>query len=726
MRDRLRALPPSLKLLLRRLFVGAVAAPIRLGARAFNLAERVLASATTHGLDLRRAWDVRAFPRAPLTQPFGVTDFLFLMELQKGRRDRLPDPTRAVRTSVILLCYNRVELTFQCLRSLLRETDLSETEIIVVNNASSDQTAEVLSYFEGYVRVVNIEVNDGYVGGNNAGASHARGQYLVFLNNDTIVQPGWLPPLVETADRDASVGAVGSMLVFPDGRLQAAGAIVWRDGRALHYGWGKSPDDRRFNFAREVDFCPSASLLIRKELFERLGGFDRRYFPIYYEDADLCFGVRAHGYKVIYQPLSRVVHDEGSTAGTDTRAGEKRFQVTNYAKFVEKWRETLEREQYPHDPRLAERAANRKAGPYVLVFDDRVPTPDRDAGSARMAFILRSLNEWSRPVFVSLSEERWPAYERLLWKEGVETASAVDFRRLLKGREFYAAVVSRPHVAEAALGAIRRAAPKVKIVFDMVDAHFIRFAREGALTGDAATAREAARYREVEIELARRADLIWCNSSADKEAVERLVPGVPAVVIPTIHRLHAPGLPFGERRDLLFLGNFRHRPNEDAVHFLVREILPHLRAELPDARLLVVGDNATPEIAAYASDEIQLLGHVPDLDPLMARARVFVAPLRFGAGVKGKIGEALAYGLPVVTTAVGAEGMGFTDGEHALVADDPRDFASAVARVYRDPALWQRLSDEGRRHVGRHFSPEVVSRVINGSIRDEALAGEER
>jgi hypothetical protein len=129
------------------------------------------------------------------------------------------------------------------------------------------------------------------------------------------------------------------------------------------------------------------------------------------------------------------------------------------------------------------------------------------------------------------------------------------------------------------------------------------------------------------------------------------------------------------------------------VHFLVKEILPHVRAEIPEARLLLVGDNAPPDIEAYASDGVRLLGHVPDLDPLMARARVFVAPLRFGAGVKGKIGEALAYGLPVVTTAVGAEGM------------------------------WRKLSERGRRHVEQNFTPEVVGSVINDSVRSERNGG---
>jgi glycosyltransferase involved in cell wall biosynthesis len=199
--------------------------------------------------------------------------------------------------------------------------------------------------------------------------------------------------------------------------------------------------------------------------------------------------------------------------------------------------------------------------------------------------------------------------------------------------------------------------------------------------------------------------------------MQREAPGVPSVVVPTIHEPRGPGLPFGAREHLLFVGNFLHRPNADAVHFFAREILPLVRRELPRVELLVVGDNAPPEFAAYASEGVRLLGYVPEIEPLFARARVFVAPIRFGAGVKGKIGEALAHALPVVTTTVGAEGMGLRDGEEALIADSPADFAAAVLRAYRDEGLWRRLSDNGRAHAGRHFSPEAVGKVVNDSVR---------
>jgi O-antigen biosynthesis protein len=713
LKERLRGkLSPALKLSLKRFYVGAVETVVRAGARVAPLARRVRRSAESHGLDWNRLWDAPEGQRAPRAETSSAADFLLLLDTLEGRLPA-PDPAREVRASVVVYAFNKVEETFQCLRSLLTAVDFSDTEVVVVDDASTDETARVLARFGGYARVLTNEQHLGFVGACNRGSEAARGKYVVFLKQDAAVSPGWLGNLLDAVEDDARVGAVGSMHVGPDGRIQEAGAIVWRTGEVFRYGRGKSPEDRRFNFAREVDFCSGASLLVRKDLFGRLGGFDRRFAPAGYEDADLCFGLRALGHKVIYQPLSRVFRDEGGT----TDAGLEEVPAVNRERFTEKWRETLEREHHARDPRLSERAANRTPGPSVFVFDDHVPTPDRDAGSARMVFILRALREWSRPVFVSLGKQSQPAYERLLWKEGVETANVVDFRRLLKEREFCAAVLSRPAVAETLLKPIRRAAPQVKIVYDMVDAHFVRLGRESELTGDAAVAREAARYRELEARLVRSADLVWYASAADKEAVERLGPRTPSAVVPTVHRPRPTGLPFAERADLLFLGNFVHRPNADAVRFFVAEILPHVRAQIPEARLLLVGDNAPADLRAYESESVRLLGYVPDLDPLMAGARVFVAPVRFGAGINGKIGEAMAYGLPVVTTSVGAGGMNFGDGEPALVADAPRDFADAVTRLYRDPDLWHKLSARGRRHVEQNFTPEIIARLVNDSLQ---------
>jgi glycosyltransferase involved in cell wall biosynthesis len=251
----------------------------------------------------------------------------------------------------------------------------------------------------------------------------------------------------------------------------------------------------------------------------------------------------------------------------------------------------------------------------------------------------------------------------------------------------------------------------------MVDAHFIRAEREYALTLDERAAREAARYRELEARLARECDLVWCISADDARAVSAAAPGAAVEVIPASHipREEVPG--FDEREGILFVGNFNHRSNLDAVHFLVRDVLPSLRRQLSGVSVDIVGPNAPAEVRAYAGvDGVRVLGFVPDLEPLHARARVFVAPMRFGAGVNGKLGEALAHGLPVVTTTIGAEGMGIVHGSQAVVVDDPCGMASAIAGLYRDRELWERLSAAGRAHTKKVFALDAVVEAIEGSI----------
>jgi GT2 family glycosyltransferase len=241
--------------------------------------------------------------------------------------------------SIVIPVYNKILYTQNCLASILEHTDVPY-EVIVVDDNSSDATAETLAQMQN-VRVVHANENRGFVRSCNAGANVARAGYILFLNNDTTVTTGWLSSLVETLDRDCAAGAVGSKLVYPDGTLQEAGGIIWKDASGWNFGKFDDASKPEYNYLREVDYCSGAALMIRKELFEQVGGFDTRYSPGYWEDTDLCFSVRKKGYKVMFQPESVVIHFEGISAGTSTSSGMKRYQEINAGKFVEKWSKEL-------------------------------------------------------------------------------------------------------------------------------------------------------------------------------------------------------------------------------------------------------------------------------------------------------------------------------------------------------------------------------------------------
>ena len=247
------------------------------------------------------------------------------------------------------------------------------------------------------------EANSGFIHSCNRGAEKARGKYLVFLNNDTLVKAGWLTALVDTFAEQPRAGIVGSKLVYPDGRLQEAGGIIWKDASGWNYGKFDDPQKPEYNCLREVDYCSAAALMIPKALFETVGGFDSRYSPGYYEDTDLAFKVRRAGYKVFYQPLSEVIHYEGATGGTDISAGAKKYQDINRSKFAEKWAAELIAKPANGDL-VSLRQAQKGSGKNILVIDHHVPFPDRDSGSLRMFQILKILHQLGHRVTFIISQ----------------------------------------------------------------------------------------------------------------------------------------------------------------------------------------------------------------------------------------------------------------------------------------------------------------------------------
>lgn len=353
----------------------------------------------------------------------------------------------------------------------------------------------------------------------------------------------------------------------------------------------------------------------------------------------------------------------------------------------------------------------------LVVFNDTLPHFDRDSGGLRLFQILRVLAETGRVVFIPVGDSRRePFYENKLAEINVEIRSILDFETLLKTQKFAAAILSRPEVAANVFGSIHRLSPQTKIVYDTVDVHFVRFEREFEITGKAEFRRAATRFKRLEAKLASRADAVWCVTAADREFLQTLAPAAEFEIVPNIHQPGTRGASFAERDGLLFVGNYKHRPNVDAVLFFLDTILPALLRRNPDLKFYVVGADPTPEILRRASESVVVSGFVPEIEPCFESARVFVAPLRYGAGMKGKIGQALSFGLPVVTTSIGAEGMNLRHEREALIADEPEAFAESVLRVYDDSLLWQRLSDAGFDFIADNFSPRVVGEKVRQAI----------
>lgn len=654
-------------------------------------------------------------------QPFNLQDFFLLLETREDLQTLANKESSEIISSIIIPVFNKAEYTFQCLRALMNEIDFTRHEIIIINNASTDETSRLLSLFTNKIRVINNAQNEGFVIACNQGAKIARGRFLVFLNNDTLVQSRWLDYMLATIESDETIGAVGSMLLYPNGRVQEAGGIIWRDGNAFLYGHSGHPDDYRFNYMREADYCSGASLLVRRNLFESIGGFDERFVPAYYEDTDLCMSVRAAGFKVIYQPLSKVVHYEGITAGVNPQSGFKRFQSINRKKFYEKWRETLEREHLEASQNKIDLAANRKGGVRILVCDESIPITDRDAGSVRMFEIVKTLSKHFRVSFCPLNVLEEPGHIKNLQQLGVRIIYDTDLKSLLRKEKFEIAILSRPNVANAFINLIRRHSPQTKIIYDTVDVYFVRFKREFELTKNPESKKKAEEHKRLESRLANESDQVWCITGNDKDFLLTVSPKANIRIIPNIHAMQDNGSSFSQRKDLLFVGSFGHRPNIDAMCYYKEEIQPFIKKLLPNVKLYVVGSNPVESIRDLDSEETKVLGFVENLEPLLNSCRVFVCPLRYGAGMKGKIGQSLSHGLPVVTTSIGAEGIGLKNKQEALIEDDPEKFAALVAQIYKDENLWNNLSTNGKYFIETNFSPEATEEKLLSALKEFSI-----
>jgi O-antigen biosynthesis protein len=646
-----------------------------------------------------------------------------------------PVPTRPiefpvheqVEISIIIPVFDQFRFTQACLASLQEHQGAERFEVIVVDDCSTDATAEAVPRMPGVVYLRN-ETNSGFITSCNRGAEAARGKYLVFLNNDTLVTNGWLGALMDTFSEEPKAGIVGSKLLYPDGRLQEAGGIIWRDASGWNYGKFDDPAKPEYNYLREVDYCSAAAFMIPKALFQSVGGFDSRYAPAYYEDTDLAFKVRRAGYKVLYQALSEVIHYEGATGGTDLSAGAKKYQDINRSTFAEKWAAELMKRPANGDLTFL-RQPRHGSGKNILVIDHHLPMADRDSGSLRMFQILKLLRQLGHRVTVLPDNlANIPPYTGELQKRGIEVvyypyAQKVCDYLISHGLSFDAVVLSRCDFASKHIAEVRQYAPQSRIIFDTVDLHYLREGREAQLTGDAEVRRKAQEKQQLEHDLIEQADETWVVSPVEQHLLQEKWPGKSIQLVSNIVDIPGSKTPFALRRDWLFIGGFQHRPNIDAVLFFVQKIYPLVSEHLRDAKFYIIGDKAPPEIVALTTERIIVAGLQKDVRAFFDSARLSIAPLRFGAGIKGKINQSMAFGVPVVATSLAVEGMELTDHEHVLIADEPEDFAQAVIELYESEDLWNRLSENGIRKTRELYSTDAARTKLEFLFSDEHLAG---
>jgi len=627
------------------------------------------------------------------------------------------------KVSIIIPVYNNYAYTRQCLLSILNSINYESYEIIIADDLSIDETTRINDFCKN-IRVIRTESNVGFLKNCNNAAKQAKGEYILFLNNDTEVKDNWLDELVKVFEKDSKTGIVGSKLIYPDGTLQEAGGIIWNDGTGWNYGRYDDPENPAYNYLKEVDYVSGASLMIKKELWIRIGGFDERYSPAYCEDSDLAFQVRELGYKVIYQPKSVVVHYEGKSCGNDESKGIKHYQVENFKKLSEKWKFAFSKQGLsPKDIfKARDRALDKKT---IVVIDHYVPNFDRDAGSQTMITYLRIFLELNFNVkFIPDNFYKQEPYTSYLQDLGIETlygnhycnnwqkwiednSNSIDF--------FF---LSRYTISNKYINVIKTYT-NAKVVYYGHDLHYLREDREKNFS-DRLSKKQYLESKIAEIAFLHKVDIACYPSFVEKEILHKEIKNLQIEVIPPyiFDNYNPPIIDFSSRNDILFVGGFAHTPNNDGIKWFVNSIFPRVDSSINDIKLFIIGSSPGADVLDLQSPRIIIKSNVSteELKEIYSKIRMTIIPLRFGAGIKGKLIETMYYGVPTVSTSIGTEGLRNID---TLIAgkDTPEEFAMELVSLYTNEEALKEKSQKYIDYVKDYTSKENAIKIFKEILR---------
>jgi GT2 family glycosyltransferase/glycosyltransferase involved in cell wall biosynthesis len=610
--------------------------------------------------------------------------------------------------SVIIPVCHRLNDPIACLDSIATHPPAVPIEVIVIDGRLGNEVDSSLAE-RGDIRYLRIAHDLGVVIAANRGAALARGDLVFFLSQDSRVLDGWLDASMAIASRIPETGLVGSQLLFPNGRVKEAGRIVGDDGWARRYGLQDDSRAPELGFVRDADAFSCAALLIRRVLLDDVGGFDPGYTCLDVAATDVSFAAQARGYRVIYQPGSQVVQSTESLADPEASGGAKACEDPDCRRFSAKWRAMLSVHARSDGP--SERLeADRRPRARMLIIDACTPMPDRDSGSIDLFNYLHVLVSLDyRVTFMPADLLYAGPYTRDLQNLGVEClyspfASSVENVIRARGDEFDVVMLMRLAQGSRYLKRVRVMCPRAKVIFNTVDLHYLREERRASTQTGIPRSSAARRMKQQELEVVRRADTTIVISPIERELLAKEVPAARLHVVPLLREIPGRGPGYKGRCGILFIGGFRHPPNADAILWFCAQIWPIVRRRLPEIELSIVGSYPSAEVLGLKGNGVEVLGYVEDIEPLFARVRLTIAPLRYGAGLKGKVVTSLSYGVPCVVTPTAAEGLELENGQGIRVATEPDTFAAAIVQLYEAEDEWDRCSLAGLRAVTERFS----------------------
>jgi GT2 family glycosyltransferase len=619
---------------------------------------------------------------------------------------------RRARTAVLIPVFNNWAFTKRCLDSILTSTDANFVDIWVINDASTDSTLLNLESYPS-VRVITLDENQGFLKACNFGFSHVLKmdyEFVYLLNNDVEITDKAVLEVIAQADLNPKSALIGSRLIYPDGTLQEAGGIIWSDASGWNFGRGDDPDKLAYSYSRLVDYCSGAAILIRTSALESEDLFDVQFAPAYYEDADLCFRLSKRGNEIALCASSNVIHHEGKSHGTDVSTGVKAHQVSNQTTFRAKWEREL-KTHFAADPENVMRAAHRNfdySQKGLIWIDDLPPDPDRSAGGLRAYSLLKMLLELNyQIVFV-------PTYGltsdvKKLQKLGIAiSTSVIDAKEYFDeiGISTSVAWISRVTSAVNVIGDVLRLNSDVKIIFDTVDLHFLRLSR----STDIKDISQAEIVKRQEISMAKLSNTTLVVSTHEALILEDLIPACNVQLMPIPYQISQTLPKYDETLGLVFVGGFKHPPNAEGLTWFLDEVWPLLDRAIHQAGISIIGSSPSSQLVKLNSPQIRILGAVEDITGILQASRLSVAPLLSGAGIKGKVLQAMSVGVPVVGTSVAFEGIVSEQLYEPRPANKANELAESIQELYLNEGKWRSSQNLGIDLIKENYS--------HGSLRD--------
>ena len=542
-------------------------------------------------------------------------------------------------------------------------------------------------------------------------AKTQKAEYLWCCEINALPQPDIIEHAIDVFVSNPNAALLVPMEKHSDGTIRAGYASLMRDGLLSSASAGAPANHPYYNYRRIIEATNSQLITIKINCLSKLELSEiAAYDTPMYQLTELIWQLKKA--ETIYDAAVCYEHDQAYPEFTE--------QDYNHDSnvFYKRWKDKLPTHTAPFARHL-DAVLNPQLQPTVLVIDATLPTFDEDSGSLRIYTLLKIwVSLGYRITFFPDNLDSRFKYRHALEALGIEVFhSDYGIADAMAYRQFDFAFICRVNVGHRYIPYVRSISPETKILYDTVDIHYIREQRQAEIENDPKLAKSAEETKRKELSNCLLANRVITVTQDDAEHLKTEIPNLECSVIPNIHKQQAlPEVEFKQRDGLVFIGNYNHQPNDDAVYAFIETVLPKIHARLPEVCLYLIGSHMKDKMKALASETVKIIGWVDEVEPEFAKRRVFVSYLRYGAGMKGKLGQALSAGLPVVSTTIGAEGMGLVDKETALIADDADKFADAVCNLYTDSVLWEKLSRQGRDYIEERYGETAVRNQIKALL----------